>query len=72
MISLFLNGVAFDAESSDLKEVLIQWQSESKSKQACTNFAVAVNQNFIPKSHYANTQLCVGDKLEILTPMQGG
>ena len=70
MISLFINVDAFAAESLNLNEILIQWQSQSK--QICATYAVAVNQNFVPKSHYHNTQLCVGDELEILTPMQGG
>ncbi|MCJ2543053.1 sulfur carrier protein ThiS [Thermostichus vulcanus] len=35
-------------------------------------FAVAVNQNFVPRTQYAQTPLQEGDQLEILTPVVGG
>lgn len=37
-----------------------------------TTFAVAVNLNFIPQSQYAQTLIQPGDRLDIVTPMQGG
>jgi sulfur carrier protein len=70
MISLFLNGDIFETQSSILDDILIEWQL--KNKHVCSIFAVAVNQNFVPQSHYAETQLYPGDKIEILIPMQGG
>lgn len=36
------------------------------------NFAVAINRQFIPRGYYATTQLCEGDSIEIILPMQGG
>lgn len=37
-----------------------------------TTFAVAINQTFIPQHAHANTLLQPGDRLDIVTPMQGG
>ncbi|MDD7971565.1 sulfur carrier protein ThiS [Roseinatronobacter alkalisoli] len=34
--------------------------------------ATALNGEFLPKSARATTQLNVGDRLEVLAPMQGG
>ncbi|MEN9277813.1 MAG: sulfur carrier protein ThiS [Thermostichus sp. DG_1_5_bins_95] len=35
-------------------------------------FAVAVNQEFIPRSRYAETSLREGDRVEIVAPTVGG
>jgi len=35
-------------------------------------FATAVNGCFVPRSERANTTLKDGDRLEVLSPMQGG
>ncbi|MBE0493477.1 MAG: sulfur carrier protein ThiS [Thiomicrospira sp.] len=35
-------------------------------------FALALNQNFVPKSQYANTLINENDRIEIVAPMQGG
>ena len=34
--------------------------------------AVACNEEFVPRSRYASLQLQNGDRLEIVSPMQGG
>lgn len=34
--------------------------------------AVAINNNFVPKSSYAQTELQDNDRVEIVAPMQGG
>ena len=39
--------------------------------QAC-DFAVAINEVFVPKSAYAETWLADGDRIELVIPMQGG
>lgn len=36
------------------------------------NFAIAVNQTFVPRSAYGATVLREGDQIELLVPMQGG
>lgn len=39
---------------------------------ACQPFAVAVNQQFIPRSAYGATILKAGDCIEIVHPVTGG
>lgn len=36
------------------------------------HFAVAINDTFVPRSQYGTTELNGGERLEILSPMQGG
>jgi len=36
------------------------------------HFAVAINQNFVARSRYAETYLQEGDVVETVAPMQGG
>ena len=35
-------------------------------------FAVAVNQSFVPRASYESYELKDGDKVEIVSPIQGG
>lgn len=37
-----------------------------------TGCAIAINHRFIPRSSYTCTVLNAGDKIECVTPMQGG
>lgn len=37
-----------------------------------TTYAVAINEQFVPKSSYSSTILQAGDRVELLVPMQGG
>ena len=36
------------------------------------HFAVAINNQFIPRTAYSSTLLAEGDRVDIITPMQGG
>lgn len=36
------------------------------------HYAVAVNHHYIPRHQYANTLLQEGDRIVLITPMQGG
>lgn len=36
------------------------------------NFAVAINEEFVPRSQYQTTQIQTDDAIEIVAPMQGG
>ena len=66
MITVWLNDKQVDLQNPQLDVVVQQWQGDEK---AC---AVAVNETFIPKSCYAQTVLQDGDRVELLTPSQGG
>jgi sulfur carrier protein len=49
-----------------LAQALETWQYKSEG------FAVALNSAFVPKQKYINIILKSGDKIDIVTPMQGG
>ncbi len=53
-------------KDSSLSELLIQQQLVD------TYFAVAVNQQWVPRSTYSEKILKAGDVINIITPMQGG
>ncbi len=35
-------------------------------------YAVALNTQFVPKTHYTSQRLQAGDKLEVISPVTGG
>lgn len=49
-----------------LEEALKQWPDLGST------FAVAINHVFIPKNNHAQTMIQAGDRIDIVTPMQGG
>jgi sulfur carrier protein len=53
-------------EKLSVRQALLDWGSDD------TGIAIALNECFLPKSLYAETLLQAGDRLELLTPMQGG
>ena len=67
MITVQLNGEDQQlALGSNLLQAIEQWQPGP------SGFAVAVNQQFVPKSRYQQTALAEGDQVELVIPMQGG
>ena len=67
MITVTLNGEEKTlAEECNVLEAISLWQLTGKT------FAIAVNEQFIPKTVYADTPLTNGDSVEIVVPMQGG
>lgn len=36
------------------------------------NFAIAINETFVPRSQYSTTKIHADDAIEIVAPMQGG
>lgn len=67
MISILFNG-----ESKTLQNELPLSQAIESLELAGNSFAIAINENFIPKSNYNSTILQDGDQVELLVPMQGG
>ncbi|VUD59307.1 hypothetical protein TDB9533_02643 [Thalassocella blandensis] len=68
MIKVFIND-----EVKTLRENLLLTQLLTEETIAPTStFAIAINESFVPKTRYAETQLQDGDRIEILSPMQGG
>jgi sulfur carrier protein len=67
MIKVTLNGEARSISTNiKLQDAIEQWQLASAT------FAIAINEQFVPKSIYASTELHDGDCVEIVVPMQGG
>ena len=67
MITVNLNGETKElASGTSLNEALDQWQLLS------TPFAVAINETFVPKTQYDSVSLNEGDRLDIVSPIQGG
>ena len=67
MISVTLNGEHKNLDNSiSLHQAIHDWALQSQT------FAVAINEQFVPKSHYDATMLQDGDQIELVVPMQGG
>ena len=67
MITVKLNGEAKTvAPNQNLEQAILAWDLANQQ------FAIAVNENFVPQSLYVNTLLQEGDRVELLVPMQGG
>lgn len=62
---LQINGEPFETQSAQLTEVLKTWGAEPP-------FAIALNQQFVPKTQYPVTTLQPGDRLDIVRPISGG
>jgi sulfur carrier protein len=65
-VSLVVNGAAMTVAAATLAELLIE------ADFAGTRVATAVNGAFVPEKARSETKLVAGDKIEILTPRQGG
>ena len=67
MITVQLNGDKRELiEALLLPDALREWGYDGES------FAVASNENFVPRSHYQQTRLCNQDLFEVVSPLQGG
>jgi sulfur carrier protein len=67
MESVWVNGTAIDVPSGQSVAELI-----SEYSDRTTGIAVAVNQNVLTKSEWAQTALQPGDRVEIVSATQGG
>ena len=61
-----VNGEARDIAATSVDGLLRELDYEG------THFAIALNYDVVPKSHWAETSLNAGDEIEIITPRQGG
>ena len=66
MIEIILNGIKQTSSETNLSLFLASRENEG------ANFAVAVNEEFIPKCNYQSVELKSGDRIELVVPMQGG
>jgi len=65
-MKIVVNGEIFEAQSSDLNALLNELDYEPAL------VATAVNESFVRGKERAKTPLREGDRVEILTPRQGG
>jgi len=65
-IEILVNGEKIETEHHRLSLFIESRQMDE------ARFAVAVNQQFIPKAAYDSVELAAGDELELVVPMQGG
>ncbi|MFT3742523.1 MAG: sulfur carrier protein ThiS [Gammaproteobacteria bacterium] len=65
-LTVFLNQVAQNIATTNLQTFL------STQGYQAGSFAVMINQQLVPRSQYAQTELTEGDKIDIILPMQGG
>ena len=66
-MKLILNGKPLTLDNTlSITDLLIDQGYDGKI------VAVAINNNFVPKSSYAQTELQDNDRIEIVAPMQGG
>lgn len=64
-ITLSINGDKHSTTHTHLSDVLATLDTGDQ-------FAVALNNEFVPKSQYSSTTLVTGDTLDIVTPVGGG
>lgn len=70
MITIFINEQTYEFyEQITLSDALTRYFEQASRP---TVFALAVNQNFVPQTQYANHQLSTGDIVDIFSPIQGG
>lgn len=65
-MNILLNDKSLQIFSSSLLELLNKRTTRKQS------YAVAVNDEFVPRSEYQTIVLNEGDRVELLIPMQGG
>jgi sulfur carrier protein len=67
MLEILFNGKKISvAQAINLAELLVQ------QGYADGGFAVAVNQEYVPRAEHFQRLLVSGDKVDVMTPMQGG
>jgi len=67
MVSIHFNDVLQQVESTQsLHDLLIQ------NNYIEQHFAVAINNQLLPRSAYSSTLFNPGDRVDIIVPMQGG
>lgn len=73
-MKISINGINHDIQDcASIQQVIEYLQASNNSNQVLLNgFVVALNQTFVPRSQYLNTQLQEHDAIELLSPMAGG
>lgn len=67
MITIKLNNELIQIEKNCSLQTLL---TQKGYQENC--YAIALNQQFIPRAHHPQTQLTKNDIIDIILPMQGG
>lgn len=67
MIQIQFNDETLKVEDETVLSTLL-----AKKNSLATGFAIAVNNDFIPRSQYETTYLKEGDNISVVVPMSGG
>ena len=66
-IQVTLNGASSHIPCNQpLSAAMIAWNYQGEC------FAVAINETFVPRSQYSHTEIKSGDKIEVVSPLEGG
>ena len=65
MINIKINTTKMQTSSQFLSQVLEEFDPKPP-------FAVAVNGEFVPQSHYQQHVICEGDLIDVVAPIFGG
>ncbi|MBL4797450.1 MAG: sulfur carrier protein ThiS [Oleispira sp.] len=71
-INITLNDTRYDLKKGSSISQALDILNINSDKPKLTDFVIALNQTFIPRSQYPNTQLQNNDVIELLSPMAGG
>lgn len=66
MINVYFNDECHQIKSQSLHEFLLHKNHRD------LHFAIAINNQFIPRTAYSTTLLDEGDRVDVIVPMQGG
>jgi sulfur carrier protein len=66
VINIYFNDESQQIKSQSLHEFLVH------KNHLNFHFAIAINNQFIPRTAYSTTVLYESDRVDIIVPMQGG
>lgn len=66
MINIYFNDESHQIKSQSVQAFLLH------KNHIDLHFAIAINNQFIPRTVYSTTLLSEGDRVDIIVPMQGG
>ncbi|KTC79055.1 sulfur carrier protein ThiS [Legionella cherrii] len=64
---IYINDKPLTVDASSTLQAILE-----RKNGIAAHAAIAINNQFIPKSMLAETTLCEGDRIDLIVPMQGG
>ncbi|MCW8410101.1 sulfur carrier protein ThiS [Legionella sp. PATHC035] len=64
---IYINDEPLTVDASTTLQAILERQND-----IAAHVAIAINNQFIPKSMFAETTLYEGDRIDLIVPMQGG